>query len=87
MENRADQGPGVGPPGVGQPRRGAARASARPVCPASLIGNVKLVELMVRDVNSAVGKLAERLTTRGVRLARMILIQAIRNELGSQGLN
>ena len=87
MENRADQGPGVGPPGVGQPRRGAAGASARPVGPASLIGNVQLVELMVRDVNSAVGKLAERLTTRGVRLARMILIQAIRNELAPQGLN
>jgi hypothetical protein len=41
----------------------------------------------LRDVNFAVGKLAERLTTRSVRLARMILIQAIRNELASQGLN
>ena len=87
MGNRADQGPGDGPPGVGQPRRGAAGASAGPVCPAALIGNVKLVELMARDVNFARGKLAERLTTRSVRLAQMILIQAIRNELGSQGLN
>ena len=42
---------------------------------------------MARDVNFAVGKLAERLTTRSVRLARMILIQAIRNELAFQGLN
>ena len=41
----------------------------------------------LRDVNFARGKLAERLTTRSVRLAQMILIQAIRNELGSQGLN
>ena len=42
---------------------------------------------MVRDVNFAPGKLAERLTTVSVRLARMILIQAIRNELAFQGLN
>jgi len=42
---------------------------------------------MVRDVNFAPGKLAERLTTVSVRLARMILIQAIRNELASQGLD
>ena len=46
-----------------------------------LIGNVKLVELKVRDVDFALGKLAERLSTRSVRLARMILIQAIRNAM------
>jgi hypothetical protein len=43
-----------------------------------LIGNVKLVELKVRDVDFALGKLAERFATRSVRLARMIRIQAIR---------
>ena len=36
-------------------------------------------ELKVRDVDCALGKLAKRLSTRSVRLARMILIQAIRN--------
>jgi len=46
-----------------------------------LIGNVKLVELEVRDVDFALGKLAKRLSTRSVRLARMILIQAIRNAM------
>ncbi len=46
-----------------------------------LIGNVKLVELKVRDVDFALGKLAERLSTRSVRLARMILSQAIRNAM------
>ena len=46
-----------------------------------LIGNVKLVELKVRDVDFALGKLAKRLSTRSVRLARMILIQAIRNAM------
>ncbi len=46
-----------------------------------LIGKVRLVELKVRDVQFALGKLAERLSTRGVRLARMILIQAIRNAM------
>jgi hypothetical protein len=35
----------------------------------------------VRDVQFALGKLAERLSTRSVRLARMILIQAIRNAM------
>jgi integrase len=35
----------------------------------------------VRDVDFAQGKLAERLSTRSVRLARMILIQAIRNAM------
>jgi integrase len=45
------------------------------------IGKVKLVELKVRDVQFALGKLAERLPTRSVRLARMILIQAIRNAM------
>ena len=46
-----------------------------------LTGNVRLVELKVRDVDFALGKLAERLSTRSVRLARMILIQAIRNAM------
>jgi hypothetical protein len=45
------------------------------------IGNVKMVDLKVRDVGSARGKLAKRLSTRSVRLARMILIQAIRNAM------
>ena len=46
-----------------------------------LLGSVKLVELEVRDVDFALGKLAKRLSTRSVRLARMILIQAIRNAM------
>ena len=46
-----------------------------------LIGNVKLVELNVRDVDFALGKLAKRPSTRSVRLARMIQIQAIRNAM------
>ena len=46
-----------------------------------LLGSVKLVELKVRDVEFALGKLAKRLSTRSVRLARMILIQAIRNAM------
>jgi hypothetical protein len=46
-----------------------------------LIGNVKLAELKVRDVDFALGKLAKHLSTRSVRLARMILIQAIRNAM------
>jgi hypothetical protein len=46
-----------------------------------LLGNVKLVELKVRDVDLALGELAKRLSTRSVRLARMILIQAIRNAM------
>jgi len=46
-----------------------------------LIGNVRLAELKVRDVDVAPGTLAERLSTRSVRLARMILIQAIRNAM------
>jgi hypothetical protein len=46
-----------------------------------LIGNVKLVDLRVRDVQFALGTLAERLSTRSVRLARMILIQSIRNAM------
>ena len=41
-----------------------------------LIGNIKLSELKVRDVQFALGMLAERLSTRSVRLARMIPIQA-----------
>ena len=43
--------------------------------------NVKLVELKVRDVDFALGKLAKRFSTRSVRLARMIVIQAIRNAM------
>ncbi len=35
----------------------------------------------MRDVQSALGKLAERLPTRSVRLARMVLIQASRNAM------
>ena len=46
-----------------------------------LIGNVKLADLKVRDVDFALGKLAKRFSTRSVRLARMILIQAIRNAM------
>jgi hypothetical protein len=46
-----------------------------------MTGNVKLVELKVQDVDSALGKLAKHLSTRSVRLARMILIQAIRNAM------
>jgi len=46
-----------------------------------LTGNIKLSELKARDVDFALGKLAERLSTRSVRLARMILIQAIRNAM------
>jgi hypothetical protein len=42
-----------------------------------LIGSVKLVEPTVRDIDFALGRLAERFSTRSVRLARMILIQAI----------
>ena len=48
---------------------------------AGLIGSVKLVELKVRAADFALGKLAKRLSTRSVRLARMILIQAIRNAM------
>ena len=46
-----------------------------------LIGNVKLADLTVRDVQFALGTLAKRLSTRSVRLARMILIQAMRNAM------
>jgi hypothetical protein len=46
-----------------------------------LIGNVKLADRKVRDVQFGLGTLAERLSTRSVRLARMILIQAIRNAM------
>ena len=46
-----------------------------------LIGKVKLVDLKVSDIQFALGKLAERVSTRSVRLARMILIQAIRNAM------
>jgi hypothetical protein len=46
-----------------------------------LTGHVKLSELKVRDVDFALGKLAKRFSTRSVRLAPMILIQAIRNAM------
>ena len=46
-----------------------------------LIGSVKLADLKVRDVQFALGTLAERPSSRSVRLARMILIQAIRNAM------
>jgi hypothetical protein len=46
-----------------------------------LIGNVRLADLKVRDVQFALGTLAERLSSRSVRLARMILIQAIRTAM------
>ena len=46
-----------------------------------LLGSIKLVELTVRDVDFALGKLAKRLSTRSVRLARMLLIHAIRNAM------
>lgn len=46
-----------------------------------LIGTIELVELKIRDAGFALGKLAKRLSTRSVRLARMILIQAIRNAM------
>jgi hypothetical protein len=46
-----------------------------------LIGNLKLADLKLRDVDFALGKLAKRFSTRSVRLARMILIQAIRNAM------
>jgi integrase len=48
-----------------------------------LIGIVKLAELEVRDVDFALGTLAKRLSTRSVRLARMILIQATRNAMAN----
>jgi hypothetical protein len=48
---------------------------------AELLGSVKFVELKVRDVDLALGQLAQHLSTRSVRLARMILIQAIRNAM------
>jgi hypothetical protein len=47
----------------------------------NLIGNLKLAELKVPDVDCVLGTLAEHLSTRSVRLARMILIQAIRNAM------
>jgi len=46
-----------------------------------LIGSVKFADLKVRDVQFALGTLAERPSSRSVRLARMILIQAIRNAM------
>ena len=46
-----------------------------------LIGTIKLVELKVRDVDFALSKLAKRFSTRSVRLAQMILIQATRNAM------
>ncbi len=37
----------------------------------------------MRDIDFALGKLAKRLSTGSVRLARMILIQAIRNAMAA----
>jgi integrase len=48
---------------------------------AGLLGSVKLVELRCGTSTSRFGKLAKRLSTRSVRLARMILIQASRNAM------
>ena len=47
---------------------------------AGLLGKVKL-DLKLPDVQLPPGTLAERWSTRSVRLARMILIQAIRNAM------
>ena len=47
--------------------------------PTGLIGKVTLAEPTVHDVQFVLGKLADRLSNRSVRLARMILIQAVRN--------
>ncbi len=46
-----------------------------------LIGDVKLVEIEVGDAGFAFGKLAKRVAAKSVRLARMILLQAIRNAM------
>jgi integrase len=46
-----------------------------------LIGSIKLADLKARDVQFALAKLAARLSTRSVTLARMILAQAIRNAM------
>ncbi|MGH3187206.1 MAG: site-specific integrase [Streptosporangiaceae bacterium] len=46
-----------------------------------LIGGIKLADLKARDVQFALAKLAARLSTRSVTLARMILAQAIRNAM------
>ncbi len=46
-----------------------------------LIGNVEMVDLKLRDVDSTRGKLAKCFSTRSVRLARMILIQASRRAM------
>jgi hypothetical protein len=46
-----------------------------------LIGKVTLAEPTVQDVQFVLGKLADRLSNRSVRLARMILIQAVRNAI------
>ena len=46
-----------------------------------LIGNVEMIDLKLRDVDSTLGKLGKCLSTRSVRLARMILIQAIRRAM------
>jgi len=48
---------------------------------AASIGKIELAELKVQDVDFALGKLAERFSTRSVRLARMIPIQAIRHSM------
>ena len=52
--------------------------------PSYVPGTVKLADLKVRDIRFALGKLAERLSTRSVSLARMILIPG-HPECGSSG--
>ncbi len=47
----------------------------------SIYYDIKLVELKVRDVDFALSKLANHLSTRSVRLARMNLNEAIRNAM------
>jgi hypothetical protein len=63
--------------------RTAASLGKRHAKPVARAGNVKLVEVKVRDVGFALGKLAQRLSTRSVRLARMILIQVAQPGSGS----
>jgi hypothetical protein len=46
-----------------------------------LIGVVKRGEQKLRDVGFALGKLAKRFSTRSVRLARVIVIQAVRDAM------
>jgi hypothetical protein len=49
--------------------------------PTELAAGVRLADLKMRDVQFALGTLAERSSARSVRLARMILIQASRSAM------